>query len=147
MPQQPIGRIPTLTEALVHKSKITDKQKATDFLEKERRGIMEEQTNLARNLLKDCQILINKHPEDNEFTLYNLDKDIVLWKANIAVELMAVNDKYIVKVEVNILDRTFKSVQKLNNGSIILESHMQWMAEAIKARKAAFTMKQEKELS
>ncbi|KIJ40455.1 hypothetical protein M422DRAFT_256708 [Sphaerobolus stellatus SS14] len=92
---------------------------------------MTHQTNIARNLLKDCQILIDKHPEDDQFQIYSLEEEMILKKANMAVELMTDEEGPLGETDDEILDRTFISVRKLNNGGIILKTHTQKTEAAI----------------
>ncbi|KIJ24151.1 hypothetical protein M422DRAFT_275138 [Sphaerobolus stellatus SS14] len=92
-------------------------------------------------MLKDRQILIDKHPEDKDFQLYHLDEEIILQKANMAVELLKNDDGFLEVNEEEISDGMFVSVRKLNNGGIILEARTQKTAATIKERKNEFIMK------
>ncbi|KIJ39187.1 hypothetical protein M422DRAFT_258078 [Sphaerobolus stellatus SS14] len=60
---------------------------------------MTHQSNMAKNMLKDHQVLIDKHPDDTNFPMYNLEEEIILQKANMAVELMKSEDGFFEETE------------------------------------------------
>ncbi|KIJ25160.1 hypothetical protein M422DRAFT_273898 [Sphaerobolus stellatus SS14] len=98
-------------------------------------------SNIIKNMLKDRQVLIDKHPDDTNFPMYNLEEEMILQKANMAVELMKSEDGFFKETEEEIMDGTFISVWKLSNSGIILETRTQKTATIIKERKSEFIMK------